>query len=109
MAEKKTICKYCGTNWFLDGSTTNAKRHLRSKHLDRLTGHDAPTTQASDLPSGSHNNIQHKSSTAATATPALANFAMIMAKDIATEYVKILNDLYKDNGLQGPDFTSYLP
>ena len=23
---KKTICKYCGTNWFLDGSTTNAKK-----------------------------------------------------------------------------------
>ena len=75
-------------------------------HLDRLTGCDAPTTEASG---GYHNNIQYEASTAATAAPALANFAMIMAKNNATEYVKILNDLYKDNGLQAPDFTKYLP
>ena len=30
---RKTICKYCGANWFLDGSTSNAQKHLKSKHL----------------------------------------------------------------------------
>ena len=44
---RKTICKYCGANWFLDGSTSNAQKHLKSKHLDRLTGCDAPTTEGS--------------------------------------------------------------
>ena len=92
---KKTICKYCGANWFLDGSTSNAQKHIKSKQLDKLTGVDAPTTEASG---GYNKNIQYEASTA-TAAPALANFAMIMAKDNVTVYVKILNDLYKDNGL----------
>ena len=103
---KKTICKYCCANWFLGGSTSTAQKHLKSKHLDRLTGCDAPTTEASG---GYHNNIQYEASTAATAAPALANFAMIMANNNAIEYVRILNDLYKDNGLQAPDFTKYHP
>ena len=28
---KKTICKYCGANWFLDDSKKTAHRHLRSQ------------------------------------------------------------------------------
>ena len=52
-------------------------------------------------------NIQYESS-AATAAPALANFAMIMANNNAHEYVKILIELYKDNGLLAPDFSKYL-
>ena len=48
-------------------------------------------------------------SSGATAAPALANFAMIKAKGNATKYVNILNNLYKANGLQAPDFTEYLP
>ena len=102
---QKTVCNYCGINWFLGGSTSNAQKHLKTKHLDKITGRDASTTEASG---GYHKNIQYKSS-AATAAPALANFAMIMAKNNAREYVKILNNLYKDNGLQAPDFTKYLP
>ena len=43
---RKTICKYCGANWFLDGSTSNARRHLKSKHLDKLTGCDALSSRA---------------------------------------------------------------
>ena len=102
---QKTVCKYCGINWYLGGSTSNAQKHLKTKHLDKITGREAPTPEASG---GYHKNIQYKSS-AATAAPALANFAMIMAKNNAREYVKILNNLYKDNGLQAPDFTEYLP
>ena len=101
---KQTICKYCGVNWFLGGSTSNALRHLKVNHSDRLTECDAPTTEASG---GNHKNIQYKASTAAT-VPALANFAMIMANNNAHEYVKILKELYKDNGLQAPDFSKYL-
>ena len=100
----QTICKYCGVNWFLGGSTSNALRHLKVNHPDRLTECNAPTTEASG---GNHKNIQYKASTAATA-PALANFAMIMANNNAHEYVKILKELYKDNGLQAPDFSKYL-
>ena len=102
---KQTICKYCGVNWFLGGSTSNALRHLKVNHSDRLTECDAPTTEASG---GNHKNIQYKASTAATHAPALANFAMIMANNNPREYVKILKELYKDNGLQAPDFSKYL-
>ena len=105
MEEKKTICKYCEKYWFLSGSTSNALRHLKVNHPDRLTKCNAPTTKASG---GNHKNIQYKASTAATAAPALANFAMIMANNKAHEYVKILKELYKDNGLQAPDFSKYL-
>ena len=44
---KQTICKYCGVNWFLGGSTSNALRHLKVNHPDKLTECNAPTTKAS--------------------------------------------------------------
>ena len=45
--------------------------------------------------------------TAATDAPALANFPVIMANDNPRVYVKILKELYKDNGLQAPDFSKF--
>ena len=130
---RKTICKYCGANWFLDGSTSNARRHLKSKHLDKLTGCDALSSRATvtaekharkpmlrrstrqahtsrQAPTvWSESDSDTPLSSGATAAPALANFAMIKAKGNATEYVNILNNLYQANGLQAPDFTEYLP
>ena len=102
---KKTICKYCEKYWFLSGSTSNALRHLKVNHPDRLTKCNVPTTKASG---GNHKNIQYKASTAASYAPALANFAMIKANYNPRRYVKILKELYKDNGLQAPDFSKYL-
>lgn len=49
------------------------------------------------------------STSPATAAPALANFALLMADGSALKYVEILNDLYMDNGLSVPDFSRYLP
>ena len=103
--KKQTICNYCGLSWFLGGSTSNALRHLKINHPEKLTECNAPTTEASG---GNPKKMQYKASTAATADPALANFALIMANNNATEYVKILKELYKDNGLQAPDFSKYL-
>ena len=100
--KNKTFCKYCGANWFLEGSTSNALRHLKINHFDRLDECDPPTASGA-----CHNKIQYKASTASTA-PALANFARIMAKNNATEYVRILNEMYKDHGFQAPDLSKYL-
>ena len=45
----------------------------------------------------------------ASDAPAIANFALLMAKGSALKYVDILNDLYTENGLHVPDFSKYLP
>ena len=39
--------------------------------------------------------------------PALANYALLLADGDATKYVQVLGELYRDNGLEVPDFSRY--
>ena len=133
MAEERLYVNIVAQIGFLMAVHQMSQRHLKSKHLDKLTGCDALSSRATVTaekharkPMLRHSTRQaHTSrqaptvwsesdsdtplSSGATAAPALANFAMIKAKGNATEYVNILIKLYQANGPQAPDFTEYLP